>query len=73
MQFDDVSQKVSPLFLSLDSSFEFGDLNCVVCGKCESRSCSDERGDVPLASLTFWNVWKAGKQVVKKFENLVDA
>jgi hypothetical protein len=24
------------------------------------------------ASLTFQNVWKAGKQIVKQFENLVD-
>ena len=25
-----------------------------------------------MALLTFWNVWKAGKQIVKQFENLVD-
>jgi len=72
MKFNDVSQQISFVFLGLNSSLIFGDLDSLVCRKRESRGSRDEGSDVPLLLLTLWNVRKAGENILGEFENLND-
>ncbi len=72
MELDDVSEKISLLFLGFDGGFEFGDLNRVVRGQRESSGCCDEGGHVPLSSLSLRYMWKACQKVLKKFKDLSD-
>ncbi len=72
MKLNDVGQKVCFLFLGLNSSLEFGDLDSVVCGQCECRGSNNKGGDVPLLLLTFWNMWEAGEKILGEFEDLYD-
>jgi hypothetical protein len=68
----DVGQQIGFLFLGLNSGLKFGYLDSVVCGQRECRGSSDKGSDVPLLSLTFRSMWKAGKKVLEEFENLID-
>jgi hypothetical protein len=72
MELDDVCEKISFLFLGFDGGFKFGDLHRVVRGQRESGGCCNERGHVPLSSLSFRYVWKACQKVLKKFKDLSD-
>jgi hypothetical protein len=72
MKPDDVSQKISLSFLGFNGRFQLGDLDRVVGGQCECSSGSDERGNVPLSSLMFWNVRKACQKILEDFEDLTD-
>jgi len=67
---NDVSQKIGFLLLCFDGRFQFGDLNSVVGGQCECGRGSDEGGNVPLASHTFWHMRKVGQEVFEEIENL---
>jgi hypothetical protein len=53
-----------------DSSLEIWTV--FVGGQRECRSGSNERGDVPLSSLTFWDMRKACQKILEKFEDLMD-
>ncbi len=72
MKPDDISEKICLLFLCLNCGFQFGNLDRVLGGQREPGGCSDERGNVPLSSLTFWNMWKACQKILEKFENLTN-
>ncbi len=69
---DDISQKISLLFLRFNFGFQFGDLDRVVGGQRECQSCGNEGSNVPLAALTLWNVGRACQKIFEKFENLTD-
>jgi hypothetical protein len=70
MDVNDISQKVRLLFLRFNGCFQFGDLDSVVGGQRECGRGSNEGGDVPLASLAFWHMKKAGQEVLEEFEDL---
>ena len=70
MDLNDISQKVRLLFLCFDGCFQFGDLDSVVGGQREGGHGRDEGGDIPLASLAFWHMRKAGQEVLEEFEDL---
>ncbi len=72
MKSDDISEKISLLFLSLNGGLQFRDLNGVVGGQRECGGRSDKRGNVPLVLLAFWNVREAGKKILDEFEHLMD-
>ncbi len=72
MDLNDISQEVRLLFLGFDGCLQFGDLDSVVGGQCECSRGSDERGNIPLTSLSFWHMRKAGQEVLEKFEDLPD-
>ncbi len=72
VQPDDVSRKIRLLFLGFNDGLQLGDLDRVVGGQRECSSGSDERGDVSLSSLSFWNVPKACQKILEKFEDLMD-
>ncbi len=72
MKPDDVSQKISLLFLGFNGGLQLGDLDCVVGEQRECSSGSDKRGDVPLSSLSFWIVRKTCQKILKESEYLTD-
>jgi len=72
MDLNDISQKVCLLFLGFDGCLQLGDLDSVVGGQRECGRGSDKGGDVPLTSLSFWHMRKAGQEVFEKFEDLPD-
>ncbi len=65
-----VCQQICFLLFGLNSNLEFGDLYGVVCGQCQGRGSCNQKSNVPLASLMFWNMLKACKKVMEEFENL---
>jgi hypothetical protein len=67
---NNVSQKISFLLLCFNGCFQFGDLDSVVGGQRKCGRGSDEGGNVPLASLTFWHMRKASQKILEEFENL---
>jgi hypothetical protein len=72
MDVNNVGQKISFVFLSLNGGFQLRDLDRVVGGQRQRRRCYGERSNVPLTSLAFGHMRKTCQEILEKVEDLFE-